>query len=55
MRLIDTEEMKILWNKIEPYFNERMQLPDSVPDDIKKAFDEYKRLAKEQEEFALSL
>lgn len=55
MTLFDTNEMKALMNKIRPYLNERLQLPADVPDEIKKASDRYKRLAKEQEEFALSL
>ncbi len=53
MVFIDTPQMQMLWNKVKPYFNERMQLPDNVPDDIKQAFNEYKRLSDEREEFAL--
>lgn len=55
MALFDTKEMKALMNKIRPYLNEHLQLPDNVPNEIRKASVEYKRLAKEQEEFALSL
>lgn len=51
----DTEEMRELINKVKPYFDNRLRLPDNVPDEIKKAFAEYRRLAKEREAFALSL
>lgn len=51
----DTDEMKKLINKVRPYFDEHMHLPEDVPDEIKNAFAEYRRLAKEREEFALSL
>lgn len=51
----DTDEMKKLINKVRPYFDEHLRLPNDVPDEIKKAFAEYRRLAKEREEFALSL
>ena len=51
----DTEKMKNLIDKVIPYLDEHLQLPADVPEEIKKASDEYKKLAKEQEEFALSL
>ena len=55
MTLFDTEDMRILIDKVRPYLNEKLELPDDAPDDIKFALKEYRRLGKEQEEFALSL
>lgn len=55
MSLRDTTEMSALWNKIKPYLDDNIQLPNNVPEDIKLAFSEYIRLSKEQEDFALSL
>ena len=55
MRLIDTPEMKILFEKAKPYLDNRYQLSDNAPDEVKYAFGEYQRLSKEQEEFAYSL
>ena len=51
----DTEEMKALIDKVLPYINKHMQLPDDAPEEIKTSLEEYRRLAKEREEFALSL
>ena len=51
----DTEEMKMLIDKVRPYLNEHAELPDDAPEEIKKAGEEYKRLSREMEEFALSL
>ena len=45
MRIPDTPEMEVLWTKIRPYFNEHMQLTDNVPNEIKEAYKEYKRMA----------
>ena len=50
----DTEEMNELWNKIQPYIINGA-LADDTPDEIRELSEKYKRLAKEQEEFALSL
>ena len=47
--------MKKLIDKVRPYLNEHLQLPDDAPEDIRAALEEYKRLSEEQEEFALSL
>lgn len=55
MSLPITAEMKNLINKVYPYLNEKHELPDDAPDDIKFALKEYRRLGKEQEEFANSL
>ena len=55
MRLYETPEMEALWDKVKPYLNKQYQLLDNAPDEIKKMFEEYMRLSKEQEEFALSL
>ncbi len=51
----DTDEMQSLMNKVRPYLDTQAQLPDDVPEEIKQASEKYKRLAREQEEFALSL
>ena len=55
MSLPITPEMKMLINKVRPYMNEDHELPDNAPDEIKDALLEYRRLGREQEEFALSL
>lgn len=55
MSLPINTEMKRLINKVRPYMNENHELPDDAPAYIKEALAEYKRLGKEQEEFALSL
>lgn len=55
MVLLDTKEMKALYEKFKSYLNERLQLPADAPEEVKQAFAEYIRLGKEQEEFALSL
>ena len=55
MTLFDTDEMRVLIDKVRPYLNEKLELPDDAPDDIKFALEEYRRLGREQEEFALSL
>ena len=55
MSLFDTDEMKVLIDKVRPYLNERLELPDDAPEEIKFALEEYRRLGREQEEFALSL
>lgn len=53
--IFDTEEMKILMNKVRPYLDEHLQLPDDVPEEIKEALSEYQRLGSEQMEYAYSL
>lgn len=55
MSLPITPEMKILIEKVRPYMNEKHELPEDVPEDIKKALEEFRRLGREQEDFALSL
>lgn len=55
MTLPITPEMRDLINKVYPYLNEKHELPADAPEDIKEALAEYRRLGKEQEEFALSL
>ena len=37
----DTEEMKMLIDKVRPYLNEHAELPDDAPEEIKKAGEEY--------------
>ena len=54
MRLQDTPEMTKLWKIIEPYL-EKGKLKENVPENIKKALEEYRRLGKEQWNFAESL
>ena len=51
----DTPQMEALWDKIKPYLDENLRLPKDVPDEIKKASDEYLRLSREMEKFALNL
>ena len=46
--------MAVLWKKVEPYLN-KGQLSSDAPKDVKEALNEYRRLRKEQMEFALSL
>ena len=48
----DTDKMELLSNIFMPHLNEHAELPKDAPGE---ALAEYKRLAKEQEEFALSL
>ena len=55
MALFDTDEMRVLIDKVRPYLNEKLELSDDAPNDIKFALEEYRRLGKEQEEFAESL
>lgn len=55
MSLPITPEMKMLISKVRPYMNEKHELPDDAPEEIKEALKEYRRLGNEQEEFALSL
>lgn len=46
--------MATLWEKVEPYLN-KDQLSNDAPEDVKEALNEYRKLSKEQMEFALSL
>ena len=55
MRLFDTKEMKELFDKVRPYLNEKLELPDSAPSEIKEALEKYIKLAREQEEVAFDL
>ena len=51
----DTDKMELLSNIFMPHLNEHAELPKDAPEEAREALAEYKRLAKEQEEFALSL
>lgn len=51
----DTNRMEALCDVFMPYLDKHASLPIDAPEEVRKAFEEYKRLAKEQEEFALSL
>ena len=55
MVVFNTEKMKNLLSKFEPYLDKHHQLPDGVPEDVRSAYEEYKRLGKEQMDFAYSL
>lgn len=55
MSLPVTDEMKVCIAKYRPYLNEKHKLPDDAPEEAKAALEEYRRLSREQEEFALSL
>ena len=54
MRLPDTPEMAKLWDGIYPYI-EHGKLREDAPEQIKKDLEEYRRLGKEQTDFAYSL
>lgn len=55
MRLLYTEEQKVLIDKFKPYLNERYELMNEAPDDIKLAFEKFRKLREEQWKFAQSL
>lgn len=48
-------EVKELIKKVRPYLNEKHELPEDAPEEIKAALEEARRLSREQEEFELSL
>ena len=49
MRLVETEEMKEMWEKIKPYLLNKggYQVSDDAPEEIKEIAKEYARLRKE--------
>lgn len=55
MSLPITDEMEMCIAKYTPYLNEKHELPDDAPQEAKEALEEFRRLSREQEEFALSL
>ena len=55
MSLPVKEEMKQFLDKVDPYLNENLELPDDAPEEIIAALEVCRCLAREQEEFALSL
>jgi hypothetical protein len=55
MSLPITAEMKQLLDKVDPYLNKNLELPDDAPEEIKEILEECRRLAREQEEFELNL
>ena len=59
MRLPQTPEMKKIWNEIEPYLNSSNEkgheIIEGAPSDIAEKLEEYRRLSKEQWDFAESL
>ena len=55
MPLHDSEHMMNLMNKILPYTDEKCNVREDAPDDIKEAAKEYARLAYEQEVKAAKL
>ena len=59
MRLPDTPEMKKIWDEIEPYLsssNEKgHEIIEGAPSGTAEKLEEYRRLGKEQWDFAESL
>lgn len=55
MSLPVTAEMKQLLDKVDPYLDKNLELSDDAPEEIKEILEKCRRLAKEQEEFELSL
>lgn len=58
MRLPKTPEMQKIWDEIEPYLeatNEGYVILNGAPSDIAEKLEEYRRLGKEQSDFAWSL
>lgn len=58
MRLPDTPEMKQIWNEIAPFLKitlKGMEIIDGAPSDTAEKLEEYRRLGKEQWDFAESL
>lgn len=58
MRLPDTPEMKKIWNEISPYLNITLngtEIIEGAPSDTAEKLKEYRRLGKEQWDFAESL
>lgn len=55
MTLLILPEVAELLDKVEPYLNEKHELPEDAPEEIKAALEEARRLSREQEEFELSL
>ena len=48
-------EVAELLDKVEPYLDKNLELPEDAPEEIKAALEEARRLSREQEEFELSL
>lgn len=55
MTLLILPEASELLKKVMPYLNEKHELPEDAPEEIKAALEEARRLSREQEEFELSL
>ena len=55
MRLPDTPEMKQIWNEIAPFLKitlKGMEIIEGAPSDTAEKLEEYRRLGKEQWDFA---
>lgn len=55
MRLPRTPEMEKLWQNVEPYLDGHRELKEDAPEQIKKDYEEYYRLFKEQYDFAMKI
>lgn len=55
MRLPRTPEMEKLWQNVEPYLDGHRELKEDAPEQIKKDYEEYYRLFKEQHDFAIKI
>ena len=58
MRVVYSDKVEKLWDKIEPYFimdGLTLKLDSDAPDDIKKAYKEYKILSHKEYEEAMKL
>lgn len=55
MRFSDTEEMKDLKKKFEPYILKHFSISKDAPSDAKKAYEEYNKLFEEQFELEMSM
>lgn len=55
MTLLVLPEVAELLDKVMPYLNEKHELPEDAPEEIKAALKEARRLSREQEEAFLAL
>ena len=58
MRLPDTPEMKKIWDEIAPFLkitSKGMEIVENAPSNTAEKLEEYRRLGKEQWDFAESL
>ena len=55
MTLLILPEVADLLDKVEPYLDKNLELPEDAPEEIKAALEEARRLSREQEEAFLAL